>query len=129
VVIDYPETVFGVFATRARHRSTTSLARQSIACALAAASLFAFAPAWWPIAAALAAGACYAAWGLLDRHQPSRFIDVTLRTLAALTAVLALATVVGVGLAAFTGDARSPYGTCYDVNGRAYACNARGERR
>jgi hypothetical protein len=115
VVIDYPVTVFGVFAARARRRSTTSLAGQTLACALTAVSLLTFAPTWWPIGAALATGACYAAWGLLDRQQPSRFIDVTLRTLAALTAVLALATVVGVGLAAFTGDARSPYGTCYDV--------------
>ena len=129
MVIDYPETVFGVFATRARRRSTTSLARQTIACALAAAFLLVFAPTWWPIGAALATGACYAAWGLLDRRHPSRLIDATMRTLAALTAVLALATVAGVGLAAFTGDARSPYGTCYEANGRAFACNARGERR
>ena len=129
VVIDYPETVFGLFATRARRRSARSLVRQIIACALATVSLLAFVPTWWPIGAALAAGACYAAWGLLDRRRRSGLMDVALRTLAALTAVLALAAVVGVGLAAFTGDGRSPYGTCFDANGRAFACNARGERR
>jgi hypothetical protein len=129
MVIDHPGTVFGVFAMRARRRSTRSLARQVIACALATVSLLVFVPTWWPIGAALAAGACYAAWGLLDRRPRFGLMDVGLRTLAALTAVLALTAVVGVGLAAFTGDGRSPYGTCFDANGRAFACNARGERR
>ena len=129
MVIDYPETVFGVFATRARRRSSRSLARQTIACAVATVSLLVFVPTWWPVGAALAAGACYAAWGVLDRRHRSGLVDGALRTLAALTAVLALAAVVGVGLAAFTGDAPSPKGTCYDANGRAFACNARGERR
>jgi hypothetical protein len=129
VVIDYPETVFGVFAGRARRRSSRSLARQAAGCALATIFLVALAPAWWPVGAALAAGACYAAWGLLDRRPRFDLMDVGLRTLAALAAALALAAVVGVGLAAFTGDGRSPYGTCFDANGRAFACNARGERR
>ena len=129
VVIDHPETVFALFAARARRRSTRSLARQTIGCAIATASVLVFIPSWWPIAAALATGACYAVWGILDRRPRSDRMDVALRTLAALTAVLALIAVVGVGLAAFTGDGRSPYGTCFDANGRAFACNARGERR
>ena len=129
MVIDYPETVFGVFAARARRRSSRSLARQTIGCGVAAVSLLAFVPTWWPVGAALASGACYAAWGLLDRRHRSGLVEGARRTLAALTAVLALVTVVGVGLAAFTGDGRSPYGTCFDANGRAFACNARGERR
>ena len=129
MVIDHPETVFGVFAGRARRRSSRSLSHQAIACALAAVSLVAFVPPWWPVSAALATGACYAGWGLLDRRRRSGLVDGALRTLAVLTAVFALAAVAGVGLAAFTGDGRSPYGTCFDANGRAFACNARGERR
>jgi hypothetical protein len=49
--------------------------------------------------------------------------------LAIIAAILAITAVVGVGLAAFTGDGLSPYGTCYDANGRAFACDARGQRR
>jgi hypothetical protein len=129
VVIDYPETIFGVFAARARRRSSRSLTHQTVACALTAVSLLALFPTWWPVSAALATGACYAVWGVLDRRRRPGLVDGALRALAALTAVLALVTVVGLGLAAFTGDGRSPYGTCFDANGRAFACNARGERR
>jgi hypothetical protein len=132
MVIVHPnnsETVFGVFATRVRHRSSRSLVRQAVACALAAVLLALLLPPWWPVSAVLGAGACYAAWGLIDRWPRSRVIGLALRALAALTTALAIIAVIGIGLAAFTGDGRSPYGTCYDANGRAFACNALGERR
>ena len=133
MVIAHPndgETVFGVFATHVRHRSSRSLVRQAVACTLAAVLIATLvSPPWWPGSALLGAGACYAAWGLIDRRPRSRVIGLALQTLAALTTVLAVMAVIGIGLAAFTGDGRSPYGTCYDANGRAFACNARGERR
>jgi drug/metabolite transporter (DMT)-like permease len=132
MVIDHPgkgETVFGLFATRARQRSLTSLLEQLIACTLAGLFLVVFASPWWPVGAALGAAASYAAWGLLDRRPRSRVTRAGLRVLAALTTVFAFVAVVGVGLAAFTGDGRSPYGSCTDANGRTFACNARGERR
>jgi hypothetical protein len=134
MVIDHPhsgdgETVFSVFAARARQRSLTSLVEQLIACALAGLLVLVFAPLWWPVGTAFGAAASYAAWGLLDRRPRSGLSRVGLRALATLTSVFAFAAVVGVGLAAFTGDSRSPKGTCYDANGRAFACNARGERR
>ena len=132
MVIDHPresETVFGVFAERARQRSLTSLLEQAIASTVAAVLLFLVSPSWWPLAVGLGASASYAAWGLADRRPRSRITGMALRVLAALTSVLAFMTVVGMGLAAFTGDSRSPKGTCYDANGRAFACTARGERR
>ena len=132
MVIDRPrdgETVFDVFAARARRRSRMSLFEQAVPCALAALSILAFAPAWWPVAAILGAAACYAGWGLLDRTPTSPGRRLALRALATIATVLALLAVTGLGLAAFTGDGRSPYGTCYDANGRAFACDARGQRR
>ena len=132
MVIDRPhegDTVFGVFAARARQRSPRSLVEQAVGCTLAGVLVLLFLPPWWPIAAGVAAAACYAAWGLLDRRPRSRSTRLALRALATLVTVLTFVAVVGVGLAAFTGDGRSPYGTCYDANGRAFACNARGERR
>ena len=132
MVIDHShngETVFGVFAARARQRSLRSLVEQTAGCSLAGISVLVFLPSWWPVAAGLAAAACYSACGLLDRRPRSRMTDLALRALAMFTTILAFVAIVGVGLAAFTGDGRSPYGTCYDANGRAFACNARGERR
>ena len=123
------ETVFQVFATRARRRTRRSLLQQTIACAVAAALTIVLAPRWWPVAAMLGAAAGYAGWGLLDRLPWSPRRGPTLRILAAATTGLVLLAIVGVGLAAFTGDGRSPYGTCYDANGRAFACDAHGQRR
>ena len=123
------ETVFQVFATRARRRTRRSLLQQTIASSVAAALTIALAPSWWPVAAMLGAAATYAGWGLLDRVPQSPRSGLTLRVLAAATSVLVLLAVVGVGLAAFTGDGRSPYGTCYDANGRSFACDAQGKRR
>jgi hypothetical protein len=45
------------------------------------------------------------------------------------TTLLTITAVAGLALAAFTGDSRSPKGTCYDENGRAFACDAKGRRR
>lgn len=123
------DTMFDVFATRARRRSRRSLLEQAVPCSLGALSIVLFAPAWWPVAAMLGAAAGYAAWGLLDRLPSSTGRRVALRALATMTTVLSLLAVTGLGLAAFTGDGRSPYGTCYDANGRAFACDARGQRR
>jgi hypothetical protein len=122
-------TIFSVFAARARQRSSTSLLEQTVACAFAGILLVMLVPAWWPVASALGAGAAYAMWGLVDRAPRSRITSAGLRGLATLAAVFAFAAIVGVGLAAFTGDAPSPKGTCYEANGRAFPCDARGKRR
>ena len=123
------ESVFTMFATRARRRAGGSLARQFTMCALAAVSVTLIAPPAWPIAAALGAAACYAAWGLLDRREPSPVRVAAMRALASVATALVISAGAGLALAAFAGDGRSPYGTCYDVNGRAFACDARGQRR
>jgi len=132
MVIDHPrdgETVFDVFAARARRRSRVSLLEQAVPSALAGLSLVFLAPDWWPVAALLGASASYAAWGLLERVPSSAGRRVVLRAVATITVALSVLALTGVGLAAFTGDGRSPYGTCYDANGRAFACDARGQRR
>lgn len=132
MVIDRPrdgDSIFDVFAARARRRSVTSLLEQAVPCALAALFIVRFASGWWPVAAMLGAAACYAGWGLLDRRPMSPGRRLALRALATTATLLSLLAVTGLGLAAFTGDGRSPYGTCYDANGRAFACDARGERR
>lgn len=123
------ETVFEVFAARARRRTRRSLRQQTILGAFAAAVTMVFAPSWWPAATMLGAAATYAGWGLLDRLPRSPHNRLTLRVLAAATTLLVLLAIVGVGLAAFTGDGRSPYGTCYEANGRAFACDAQGQPR
>src|SRR5687768_14031103 len=92
MVIDHPqdgETVFAVFAARARQRSLRSLLEQAIACTFAAFSVFLFLPSWWPVAAGLGAAASYAAWGFLDRRPRFRASRLTLRALATLTTVFA----------------------------------------
>jgi hypothetical protein len=114
---------------RARRRSLRSLVEQCLACTLAGVVVLLFVPSWWAVGAGFGAAACYAAWGLLDRQPRSRMTRVALGALATLTIAFTFVAIVGVGLAAFTGDARSPYGTCYDANGRAFACDARGQRR
>jgi hypothetical protein len=123
------ESVFAMFAARARRRESSSLARQLGACALAAVLTVLMVRPAWPLAAALGAGACYAAWGLLDRRKPSRVGVVAMRVVAAIGTGLVIGVCVGLALAAFAGDGRSPYGMCYDDNGRAFACDARGQRR
>jgi hypothetical protein len=132
MVIDHArdgETIFSVFAARARQRSSKSLLEQAVGCTSAGVFLVMLFPSWWPVASALGAGAAYALWGLLDRAPKSRITTPALRGLALFATLFAIAAVVGVGLAAFTGDAPSPKGTCYDANGRAFACDARGQRR
>ena len=123
------ESVFAMFAARARRRETSSLTRQLGVCALAAVLMVVMAPRAWPVPAALGAGACYAAWGLLDRRKPSQLSIVVMRALAGIATGLVISVCIGLALAAFTGDGRSPYGTCYDAAGRAFACDARGQRR
>src|SRR5688572_9488210 len=123
------ETVFQMFAARARRRSRRSLLAQAVACSVAAGTAILFVPSWWALAAMLGASASYASWGLLDRLPRSLHTRLALRTLATVATILLVLGVTGIGLAAFTRDRRSPYGTCYDANGRAFACDARGQRR
>ena len=126
---DDSENVFDVFAARVRGRSRKSLVQQVVVCVLSTAVIMLAAPGWWPVAATIGGAAGYAAWGLLDRRSPSTANRVALRGFAAIATALVLIGVIGLGLLALTGDARSPYGTCYDTNGRAFACDARGQRR
>jgi len=126
------QTIFEVLASRARSHTRRFLAFQALICAAAAAVLVLRADAWWPLSSLLLAVACYSSWGVLDslrQDRGSRILRLTKHALVILAAVACLATAVGTAFALFVGDSASPYGTCYEPDGRAFACNSRGERR
>jgi hypothetical protein len=121
--------VFHVFADRLRRRTATGLAGQAIVAGAAAGLIVLAFPAWWPVAAAVAAICLAAVWGIIDRKHGMSQVRLLPRAIAILTAGLVILSAVGIALAAFTGDSRSPYGTCYGSDGRAFACDATGARR
>lgn len=123
------QNVFQIFADRLRRRTPQGLTRQAVVAGAAAGLIATTLPAGWPVMAALAAVALAAVWGLIDRTPSLSHARLLPRTFAILTTGLVIASAVGLALAAFTGDAPSPKGTCYDSNGRAFACDARGARR
>ena len=123
------QNVFEVFADSLRRRTAQGLARQAVVAGAAASLIATTLPAWWPVMAAVAAVALAAVWGLIDRTPSLSHARLLPRALAILTTGLVILSAVGLALAAFTGDAPSPKGTCYDSNGRAFACDARGARR
>ena len=123
------QNVFQIFADRLRRRSPQGLMRQAIVAGAAAGLIATTLPAWWPVMAAIAAVALAAVWGLVDRTPTLSHARLLPRAIATLTTGLVILSAVGLAFAAFTGDAPSPKGTCYDSNGRAFACDARGARR
>jgi hypothetical protein len=126
-------TVYDVLAARARSHSLRFLVSQAAGGGVASTAVFTYAPSWWPLATALAGLALYSIWGVIDNAARFRTRLRPLGLLRPLLAVLAtiasVAAITGTGLAAFTGDAPAPHGTCYEPGGRAFPCNARGEWR
>ena len=101
------ETIFSVLAARAQSQSRVHLAMTAVIGLVDAVALGWAHPALWSIAAVLAAGGAYGAWGLIDRVLAGRVaagaLDTPgtnalriLREVTALTGLLAL-------LAAFGG--------------------------
>jgi len=111
------ETVFTVLGDAARRRGVRSLAGQFILSSVAALAIFLAAPQWWSLAFLAGWSAAWSAWGLLvhfieAREAHARPLHALLLTIAAVGTMLALAGVIGVGLAVYSGNARGVKDAC-----------------
>lgn len=109
------ETVFSVLGEAARKRSAWSLGAQLVLSATAAGAILIAAPHWWSLAFLGGWSAAYAGWGLLVRvaeSRQARSLNAVLVTIAALGTALAIAGIVGVGLAIYSGNGRGAKDAC-----------------
>lgn len=111
------ETVFTVLGDAARRRGARSLAVQFVLSTGIAAGLLIAAPHWWSLAFLAGWSAAYSAWGLLvrlveARDAHARPLRAILVTIAAVGTALAIAGIIGVGLAIYTGNARGVKNAC-----------------
>jgi len=107
---EHHETVFTVLGDAARKRSARSLAAQLILSGAIAAFILSTAPRWWSLAFLAGWSATYAAWGLLVRLKERQSSSVAMlgalmTGIAALGTALAIAGIIGIGLAIYLGDA------------------------
>jgi hypothetical protein len=109
------ETVFTVLGDAARRRHVRGLVLQLIVSVAIASAILVSAPNWWSLAFLAGWSAAYSAWGLLSRFKETRnlsALNALLVTIAALGTALAVAGIIGVGLAFYTGDAGGAKTTC-----------------
>ena len=110
------ETVYTVLGEAARRRGSRSLAAQLILSLVTGASILVMAPHWWSIACFAGWSAAYSVYGLLVRvaelRAPGRSFNALLVAVAALGTAFALAGVIGIGLALYTGDAAGAKNAC-----------------
>lgn len=104
------DTVFTVLGNAARQRSALSLAVQLVVSAILGATVLIAAPQWWSLAFLAGWSAAYSAWGLLARvaegdEEHRRSLRAILTTIATLGTALAIAGIIGIGLAIYSGDA------------------------
>jgi ABC-type phosphate transport system permease subunit len=113
----HTETVFTVLGDAARRRGSGSLAGQLVLSAAAATAILIAAPQWWSLAFLAGWSAAYSAWGLLvrfveAREAHARPLHALLVTIAAVGTALAIAGMIGVGLAVYSGNARGVKDAC-----------------
>ena len=109
------ETVFTVLGQAARRRGARSLAVQLIVSGAIATAILLSAPHWWSVAFLAGWSAAYSAWGLLVRlyeKREARSLGALLVAIATLGTALAIAGVVGIGLALYSGNARGVKNAC-----------------
>lgn len=111
------ETVFTVLGNAARKRTSRSLAVQLVVSGAAAGAILLTAPHWWSLAFLAGWSTAYAAWGLLVRFVEGRAshprpLDALLVAIVATGTALAVAGIIGVGLAIYTGNARGVKEAC-----------------
>ena len=111
------ETVFTVLGDAARRRSTGSLAIQLGLSSAIAAAILVSAPRWWSLAFLAGWSTAYAAWGLIVRaaeaHESRRgALKALLMAIAAVGTSLAIAGIIGVALAFYTGNAKGVKDAC-----------------
>ena len=109
------ETVFTVLGQAARKRSARTLAVQLIVSAAIATAILIAAPHWWSVAFLAGWSAAYSAWGLVVRlyqKREVRSLKALLVAIATLGTALAIAGVIGIGLAIYSGDAAGAKNRC-----------------
>ena len=109
------ETVFTVLGDAARRRTARSLATQLVLSGTAAGTILILAPQWWSLAFLAGWSAAYSAWGLLVRVAETReagSLQALLLTIAAAGTALAVAGIIGVGLAIYSGNAAGIKNAC-----------------
>ena len=111
------ETVFTVLGDAARKRGVRSLTAQLIVSVVVATTILTVAPQWWSLAFLAGWSAAYSAWGLVERVAEShethrRPLNVLLATIATLGTALAIAGIIGIGLAIYSGDAAGAKNRC-----------------
>lgn len=114
---EHHETVFTVLGDAARKRSARSLVVQLVLSGTIAASILTTTPRWWSVAFLAGWSATYAAWGLLVRlreRRPSNgaMLGALMTSVAALGTALAIAGIIGIGLAIYLGDAAGAKNRC-----------------
>ena len=122
------ETVYTVLGAAARRRGAAGLFLQLVVSVAATTALLVAVPQWWSLAFLSGWSAAYAGWGLLarvaeSREAPATSLSVTLKSIAVLGTVLAIAGVVGIGLALYSGNARGVKEPC-GVNATSKYCRA-----
>ena len=109
------ETVFTVLGQAARRRGPRSLALQLIVSGAVATAILIAAPHWWSVAFLAGWSAAYSAWGLVVRlyeKREVRSLKALLAAIATLGTALAIAGVIGIGLAIYSGNARGVKDAC-----------------
>ena len=111
------ETVFTVLGDAARKRNSRTLAAQLVLSVAAGAAILIAAPQWWSLAFLAGWSATYSAWGLLvrvaeARAEHPRSLRALLVSIAAAGTVLAIAGVIGIGLAIYSGNANGTKNAC-----------------
>lgn len=111
------ETVFTVLGTAARRRGAISLFAQLVVSVAVTTALLVAAPHWWSLAFLSGWSAAYAGWGLLVRVAEERetrtvSFEVMLKAIVVLGTVLAIAGIIGIGLAFYTGNGRGVKNAC-----------------
>ena len=106
------ETVFTVLGDAARRRGARSLALQLFVSSAIAIGILVAAPHWWSLAFLAGWSATYSAWGLLVRLREARATKALMTTIAALGTALAVAGIIGIGLAIYSGDAAGAKNRC-----------------
>ena len=99
----------------ARRRGARSLALQLIVSGAIGTAILLAAPHWWSAAFLAGWSAAYSAWGLLVRlyeKREAQSLKALLVAIATLGTALAIAGIVGIGLAIYSGNARGVKDAC-----------------
>jgi F0F1-type ATP synthase assembly protein I len=111
-----PETVFTVLGEAARRRRANTLLAQLMVSIVVGTAILVRAPNWWSLAFLAGWSATYSAWGLVVRiaesHEHPRSLRALLTAIATLGTALAIAGIIGVGLAIYSGDAAGAKNRC-----------------